>query len=55
MARAYSLFSFGSKIFVANLVGVISDNSYAILIGKLFSSKEVGFYAKAKSSRLVIC
>ncbi|EIQ0027461.1 oligosaccharide flippase family protein, partial [Escherichia coli] len=49
MARAYSLFSFGSKIFVANLVGVISDNSYAILIGKLFSSKEVGFFTQGRN------
>lgn len=49
MARAYSLFSFGSKIFLANLVGVISDNSYAILIGKLFSSKEVGFFTQGRN------
>lgn len=43
------LFHFGSKYFMANLVGVISDNSYAILIGKMFTSKDVGFFTQGRN------
>ncbi|AVF35761.1 lipopolysaccharide biosynthesis protein [Rahnella sikkimica] len=48
-SRTKELFNFGSKVFLASLTGVLSDNSYSILIGRLFSSKEVGFYAQGRN------
>jgi O-antigen/teichoic acid export membrane protein len=47
--RTKELFNFGSKVFLAGLTGVLSDNSYSILIGRLFTSKEVGFYAQGRN------
>lgn len=43
------LFNFGSKVFLAGLMGVLSDNSYSILIGRIFTSKEVGFYSQGRN------
>ncbi|CAM3829641.1 lipopolysaccharide biosynthesis protein [Rahnella bruchi] len=47
--RTKELFNFGSKVFLAGLTGVLSDNSYSILIGRLFTSKEVGFYSQGRN------
>lgn len=49
ISRTKELFNFGSKVFLAGLTGVLSDNSYSILIGRLFTSKEVGFYAQGRN------
>jgi len=40
-------FKFGSKIMLGSFVNVIYDNMYYVLIGKLFSPAELGFYSKA--------
>lgn len=48
-SRTKALFNFGSKVFLAGLAGVLSDNSYSILIGRLFTSKEVGFYSQGRN------
>lgn len=48
-SRTKELFSFGSKVFLAGLAAVLSDNSYSILIGRLFTSKEVGFYSQGRN------
>lgn len=42
------LFKFSSNLLVAGLVATIVNNMYAILIGKLFSPKDVGFYTRAR-------
>lgn len=42
------LFSFSSKLLVAGLVSVTVNNLYAILIGKYFSAKDVGFYTRGR-------
>jgi teichuronic acid exporter len=42
------LFGFSSKLLVAGLIAAIFNNIYAILIGKLFAPKEVGFYTRGK-------
>jgi O-antigen/teichoic acid export membrane protein len=42
------LFGFSSKLLVAGLVANIVQNLYSILIGKLFSPKDVGFYTRAR-------
>lgn len=42
------LFGFSSKLLVAGLVSTVVNNLYSILIGKIFSPKEVGFYTRAR-------
>lgn len=42
------LFKFSSNLLIAGLVSTIVNNLYAILIGKLFSPKDVGFYTRAR-------
>lgn len=42
------LFGFSSKLLVAGLIAATFNNIYAILIGKLFAPKEVGFYTRGK-------
>lgn len=39
-----SLFSFGSKILCSGLINTIYNNMYAIVIGKAFTSSEVGHF-----------
>lgn len=41
------LFSFGSKLLGANLIGTIFNEIYSILIGKYIGKAELGFYTKA--------
>jgi len=41
------LFGFSSKLLGAGLLGAIFNNIYSLLIGKLFSAKDVGFYSRA--------
>lgn len=42
------LFGFSSKLLIAGLVSTIVNNLYSILIGKIFTPKEVGFYTRAR-------
>jgi O-antigen/teichoic acid export membrane protein len=46
VASFRTLFRFGSKLLIAGGVAVIINNMYSILIGKFFSSKEVGYYTR---------
>lgn len=41
------LFSFGSKLLVSGLIDTIYRNVYYLVIGKYFSSAELGFYTRA--------
>ncbi|TXE52918.1 MULTISPECIES: lipopolysaccharide biosynthesis protein [Serratia] len=43
------LFGFGSKLLFASFVRTIVDNCYSILIGRFFSSKEVGYYTQGRN------
>lgn len=43
----HEMFSFGSKILVSSIISVIYSNLYTIVIGKKFSSKDLGFYSRA--------
>lgn len=43
-----SLFGFGSKLLASGLLDTVYKNIYLIVIGKLYSSQLLGFYAKAK-------
>ena len=42
-------FSFGSKLLISYLISTIWDNLYPIIIGKKFSSKDLGYYSRASS------
>lgn len=42
------LFGFSSKLLAAGFVATIINNLYSILIGKIFSPKDLGYYTKAK-------
>lgn len=43
-----SLFSFGSKLLVSGLIDTIYKNIYYLIIGKFFSSQELGYYTRAQ-------
>jgi O-antigen/teichoic acid export membrane protein len=46
MTSFRELFGFGSKLLLAGSVAIVVNNMYSILIGKFFSSKEVGYYTR---------
>lgn len=46
--RFKTLFSFGSKLLLARLLETVYNNIYLIVIGKLFSTAELGYYTRAK-------
>ncbi|MFA7116542.1 MAG: lipopolysaccharide biosynthesis protein [Bacteroidales bacterium] len=43
-----ALFGFGSKLLASGLLDTIYNNIYLIVIGKVYDSKSLGFYSKAK-------
>ncbi|MBZ9729081.1 lipopolysaccharide biosynthesis protein [Salegentibacter sp. JZCK2] len=44
-------FLFGYKITLSALLGKISDNSIMIIMGKVFSASQVGFYTRAETMK----
>ena len=44
----HGMFIFGSKLLCAGLITTIFDNIYLIVIGKMFSAADLGFYSRAK-------
>lgn len=50
-----SLFAFGSKLFLSGVLDIIFQNIYVIVIAKVFSAQEAGYYFFAfKLRRLII-
>lgn len=43
------LWGFGSKLMVANFIGVFFNELYTIIIGKFIGKEDLGYYSKAKS------
>lgn len=41
------LFAFGSNIMLANILNVLFLNSYSAIIGRLYNSRELGYYSQA--------
>ena len=41
------LFSFGSKLLTSNMISTLYENLYTIVIGKKFSSVDLGYYSRA--------
>jgi O-antigen/teichoic acid export membrane protein len=42
------MFSFGSRVLASGLLSTIFDNIYLVVIGKLFSATDLGFFTRAK-------
>lgn len=49
MASLKKLFGFGSKLLLASSIVTIVDNSYSILIGRYFNSRDVGYYTQGRT------
>lgn len=47
------LFSFGSKLLCSSLINTIYDNIYTLVIGRVFSPKEVGYYNRGNQFALL--
>jgi len=45
------MFSFGSKLLFSGLLDTIYNNLYLIVIGRLFSATDLGFYTRAKGTQ----
>ncbi|MDD4921391.1 MAG: lipopolysaccharide biosynthesis protein [Bacteroidales bacterium] len=45
----YKLFSFGSKLLLSSLLHTVYTNLYTLVIGKRFSSSELGFYNRSST------
>jgi len=43
-----SMFAFGSNLFISGLIETIFFNLHLIVIGKMFSATDLGFYSRAK-------
>jgi teichuronic acid exporter len=43
-----SLFKFSSRLMISSILNNISENLYSLVIGKLFSSKSLGFFTRAQ-------
>jgi teichuronic acid exporter len=44
-----AMFGFGSRLLVSGLLNQIFDNIYLLVIGKLFSAADLGFFTRAKN------
>ncbi len=42
-----SMFKFGSRLMGSNILNVVSDNIYSIVIGKYYSAQDLGFYSRS--------
>lgn len=45
----WEMFGFGSRMLVAGILNPIFENIYFVVIGKLFSPADLGFFARAKT------
>jgi teichuronic acid exporter len=46
-----SMFSFGSKLLFSGLLDTIYNNLYLIVIGKMFSAADLGYYTRAEQTQ----
>jgi teichuronic acid exporter len=43
------LFGFGSKVLITGIINRIFENIYFMVIGKIFSARDLGYYSRAKA------
>lgn len=48
LASLRTMFSFGSKLLFSGLLDTVFDNLHLIVIGKLFSATDLGFFSRAR-------
>ena len=48
VASLRGMFPFGSKLLCASVIATLFDNMYQLVIGKVFSAADLGFYQRAK-------
>ena len=48
-----NLFGFGSKLLVSSIINTVSTNIYTLIIGKVFSPAQVGYYDRANQFALL--
>lgn len=46
-----SMFTFGSKLLIGSLLQKLFDNTYTIIIGRMYSSSLVGYFTRAKQTQ----
>lgn len=46
-----SMFSFGSKLLFSGLLDTIYNNLYLVVIGKMFSATDLGYYSRAQQTQ----
>ncbi|MFH0736065.1 MAG: lipopolysaccharide biosynthesis protein [bacterium] len=47
------MFSFGSKLLVSGLINTVFENVYYLIIGKYFSSVQLGYYTRADQFKML--
>ena len=52
--RMKKLFSFGWKLLCSNLLDTVYSNMYSLIIGKFYSSADLGYYNKGKQFPMLI-
>ena len=50
----HKLFTFGSKLLVASVISAVYDNLYNLVIGKKFTSSDLGNYSRAQSFPVLV-
>ena len=48
-AALKSMFTFGSRLLFSSLIDTVFRNIYLVVIGKIFTATDLGFYSRAKS------
>jgi O-antigen/teichoic acid export membrane protein len=49
LKKATLLFSFGGKLLISNIINIIYNNIFLVIIGKFYSLSNVGFYQNASN------
>lgn len=48
------LFGFGSRLLAANLINALFKDAFVLVIGKMYSSRSLGFYNRAEQFNLIV-
>jgi O-antigen/teichoic acid export membrane protein len=54
LASLQSMFGYGSKLLATGLLDTVFQNMYDLVIGKVFSASQLGFYTRAKMTQQLL-
>ena len=54
LASLQSMFGFGSKLLATGMLDTVFQNMYDLVIGKVFSAADLGFYTRAKMTQYLL-